>query len=249
MVSVVRHFGKLILASTMLGMSSLGLASSVGADTKGVIELYTSQGCSSCPPADKLAAEYAKDPNLLVLTLPVTYWDYLGWKDTFAKKEFTNRQYSYAALRGDRSVYTPQVVVNGSEHTVGSRKSAIDKLVKNDTLPVSVDLKASDNEIAVQLGASNSADEAVVWLVLFQQEGTVAIGRGENRNRTITYTNIVREMRPIGKWKGEEMTISLPKTDIMQDKMNGAAILVQTSHQGHPSKILGAASWLDKPSS
>src|SRR5437762_9872047 len=96
------------------------------AQTRGVIELFTSQGCSSCPPADKLAGELARDPSLIVLSLPVDYWDYLGWKDTLALPGHTNRQRAYSKTRGDREVYTPQVVVNGARHVLGSDKSAIE---------------------------------------------------------------------------------------------------------------------------
>src|SRR6185369_13617653 len=112
-----------VVASTMVA------AADVSAEPRGVIELFTSQGCSSCPPADKLAGELARDPSLIVLSLPVDYWDYLGWKDTLALPGHTNRQRAYSKARGDREVYTPQVVVNGVKHVLGSDKTAIENAV------------------------------------------------------------------------------------------------------------------------
>jgi len=95
-------------------------------EPRAVVELFTSQGCSSCPPADKLAGELARDPSLVVMSLPIDYWDYLGWKDTLALPGHSNRQRAYSKARGDREVYTPQVVVNGTIHTLGSDKDAIE---------------------------------------------------------------------------------------------------------------------------
>lgn len=222
--------------------------SAAHAGAKGVIELYTSQGCSSCPPADKLAAKYAQNPDLVVLTLPVTYWDYLGWKDTYAKKAFTKRQYAYASLRGDRSVYTPQVVVNGYDHAVGSNARQIERLLKSQTLPVGVDIASEGDNIVVEVAERSAGGKASIWIALFQQKGTVAIGRGENRNREITYTNIVKEMRKIGEWSGDRVKMSLSKKDLMKDGANGFAVVVQTQQNGLPATILGASSWLDASS-
>src|SRR6185295_2227791 len=100
-------------------------------EPRAVIELFTSQGCSSCPPADKLIAEYAHDPSVIALSLAVDYWDYLGWKDTLALAGHTKRQRAYASARGDRQVYTPQAVVDGAVHTLGSDKAAIERAIRN----------------------------------------------------------------------------------------------------------------------
>ena len=232
----------ILLSASALGVSMVASPAAI-AGVKGVVELYTSQGCSSCPPADKLAHEYSKNPDLVVLTLPVTYWDYLGWKDTFAKKEFTNRQYSYAGLRGDRSVYTPQVVVNGYDHAVGSNARQINTLLSRQSLPVDVDIQSADENVIINVGGFSSYSVATVWVMLLKKEGTVAIGRGENRNRKITYTNIVREMRPLGEWNGDPMAVKLSKTDLMKGDVDSFAVLVQTKHKGQPSNILGAAIW------
>src|SRR5258705_11635190 len=121
-----------------LGMSALS-ASAVSAETRGVIELFTSQGCSSCPPADKLMGELIRDPSLVAFSLPVDYWDSLGWKDTLADPRNSERQRAYARQRGDRAVYTPQMVINGTAHVVGSDKAAIQQALGAKTgLPVLV---------------------------------------------------------------------------------------------------------------
>ncbi|MEP3671343.1 MAG: DUF1223 domain-containing protein, partial [Hyphomicrobiales bacterium] len=166
-----------------------------------------------------------------------------GWKDTFAHKEFTNRQYSYAGLRGDRSVYTPQVVVNGYDHAVGSNASEINTLLSSGSLPVDVDIKSAGESVVIKVDGLSSYSAATIWVALLKKEGTVAIGRGENRNRKITYTNIVREMRPLGEWNGDPMAVKLSKSDLMKGEVDSFAILLQTKHKGHPSNILGAAIW------
>src|ERR1700750_688452 len=132
-----------LLVVAACGLILLGDAAA--ADPRAVVELFTSQGCSSCPPADKLLGELAKDANVIALSLPIDYWDYLGWKDTLADKRFTARQKAYSHMRGDRDVYTPQVVVNGSAHVVGSDRAkiegAIDATKKTEgvmSLPVSM---------------------------------------------------------------------------------------------------------------
>ncbi len=212
-------------------------------DTKGVIELFTSQGCSSCPPADELATYYAKNPDYLVLTLPITYWDYLGWKDTFAQKEFTKRQYDYAKIRGDRSVYTPQMVINGYNDAVGSNQGQINSLLETQTLPVKMDISEKNSDLNIKIHESTHKGKGRVWLFLYQKKGTVDIARGENRNRTITYTNIVKDMRVLTDWNGDEMNLTLKKNEILKDEFHGAAFLVQTETKNLPSDILAAASW------
>src|SRR5947208_869101 len=99
------------------------------ADPRAVVELFTSQGCSSCPPADKVIGELANDPSVIALSMPIDYWDYLGWKDTLADSRFTARQKAYSQVRGDREVYTPQVVVNGSVHVIGSDRPGIEEAI------------------------------------------------------------------------------------------------------------------------
>src|SRR5580698_6177356 len=129
------------------------------ADPRAVVELFTSQGCSSCPPADKLIGELAKDPSVVALSMPIDYWDYLGWKDTLADARFSARQKAYSVMRGDRDVYTPQVVVNGSAHVVGSDRAGIEDAI-GDTrktegvMSVPVSMTLAGKQITVSVAAS-----------------------------------------------------------------------------------------------
>ena len=217
---------------------------------KAVLELFTSQGCSSCPPADALIEKLAQKQDILALSFSVDYWDYLGWKDTFALHENTVRQQAYASGRGDRSVYTPQVVINGREAAVGSNQRAIMRSVKQQTrlhggLPVDVDLKRKSDGIEVKLGALEGEQgnaQAKIWLVLYDKTGTVKIRRGENRGSTITYTNVVRGMVPIGEWTGEAKTLQINRAAMKaKADYDHCAILVQRFDGPYPSEIIGAS--------
>jgi len=215
------------------------------AEPRGVIELFTSQGCSSCPPADKLAGELARDPSLIVLSLPVDYWDYLGWKDTLALPGHTNRQRAYSKARGDREVYTPQVVVNGAKHVLGSDRSAIENAVAETrsqagTLSLSVSLSVAGEQISVSLpAAKNGAAKGEVWLCPITTNAEVAIGRGENSGSTITYHNVVRRWVKLGDWSGAARTFTLPKQDIAG--ADAVAVLVQSGSKEAPGPMLGAS--------
>ena len=149
------------------------------AETRGVIELFTSQGCSSCPPADKLLGELIRDPSLVAFSLPVDYWDSLGWKDTLADPRNSERQRAYARSRGDRGVYTPQVVVNGTAHVVGSDKAAIDRALASARARLSVPVNAAvkGSNLTIDIPAGNGAGE--VWVYALAKEVPVAVGRGE----------------------------------------------------------------------
>ena len=185
-------------------IAAAGFSGAVKAKSpRAVIELFTSQGCSSCPPADALLAKLAKEDDLIALSLPVDYWDRLGWKDTLAKHAFTERQTAYSNVRGDGQVYTPQAVVNGKEHAVGSRRTAINAAVADtaSSLSVPLDLTRSQDSLQVSVGAAAGAASARATLVLmpYLAARDVAIGRGENARRTITYTNIVRDIVPVAR--------------------------------------------------
>ena len=196
-----------VASSFALVCIALTANTAAGAEPRAVIELFTSQGCSSCPAADKLIGEMSKDPNVIALSLAVDYWDYLGWKDTNAISGHSNRQRAYAKVRGDREVYTPQVVVNGAIHVLGSDKAAIDKAVVQThqnsaalTLPVS--MSVAGDKLTVTIAANDGAAQpAEVWLCPLSRSVPVAIGRGENHGRTITYTNVVKRWVKLGDWK------------------------------------------------
>ena len=140
------------------------------------------------------------------------------------------------------------MVVNGYDHAVGSDERDINRLVERGSLPVKIDISLTGADIKIDVEGKSPVSSGTVWMALLQQSGTVSIGRGENRNRKITYTNIVKEMRPLGKWKGEAMTLQFAKPDLMTGDINGLAVILQTKEQNLPAKILGAASWMNKGS-
>lgn len=212
------------------------------------MELFTSQGCSSCPPADKLLTELAERKDVLAFSLPVDYWDYLGWKDTLASHDFSERQREYAQSRGDGDVYTPQAVINGSADVVGSDRAAVEKALKQATeagFPVPIGLSAGEDSVTVKIGAASGAtpNRGTIWLAMYDRSVTVPIERGENSGRTLTYSNVVRKLRPIAMWKGEAMTIDLPRSEMKQAKVARCAVFLQSEKAGGaPGPILGAAS-------
>ena len=174
------------LASALI----VGLASGAQSETRAVIELFTSQGCSSCPAADKLLGDLRQDPSIVAMSLAVDYWDYLGWKDTLALHGHGNRQRAYAKTRGDREVYTPQVVVNGRVHVLGSDHAAIEDAIEQSkknpqTLSLAVSLAVNQTEVTVKAPAKAGSVPGEVWLCPITKEVPVAIGRGENHGRTL----------------------------------------------------------------
>jgi hypothetical protein len=217
------------------------------ADPRAVVELFTSQGCSSCPPADKLIGELSSDPSLVALSLPIDYWDYLGWKDTLADPRYSARQRAYARGRGDRQVYTPQVVINGSVHALGSDKAAIERAIAqthHDPAILSVPVKVSFVEENIQVALPASADHkglSEVWLCGFAKAIPIAIDRGENRGRTLTYHNVARRWMKIGEWNGKAETWSVPVGELKAADLDSAAIIVQRGTAEQPGTILGAA--------
>lgn len=233
---------------TLVGPAAAGEATLVERTPRAVVELFTSQGCANCPPADAFLSELSRDPGLVTLSFPVDYWDYLGWKDTAAKPEFTQRQRAYAARRGDHDVYTPQVVINGTTHLVGSDRAAVTREIgpagaTSDSLPIAVDLEATADALIITVAAASTTTSpaaATVWIVRYDVERTVPIRRGENTGRSLTYAHLVRSLQPIGMWKGLPLRIELPRQDIVRDDGAGCAVLVQTDHDGAPGPIIGA---------
>ncbi len=211
-----------------------------------VVELFTSQGCSSCPPADALLGEFATRKDIIALTFPVDYWDYLGWEDTLSHPANARRQRAYAARRGDHEVYTPQVVINGIAHAVGSRKAQIEKIISStarkqapDRIPIS--MKISKDVLTVKIAAAPPGAKpqtATLWLILFQDEVRVSVRRGENYGRKMVYYNVVREMTPVAMWNGKAQQINLPKSDLMGQGYDGCVLILQ---HGNGGPILGAA--------
>lgn len=216
---------------------------------KGVVELFTSQGCSSCPPADAALADFAQDRNVLALGYHVDYWDYLGWRDTLASSENTARQRAYAKALKSRTVYTPQAIVNGRVHLNGGKKNAIYGLMEEHrsagtglTVPVAVTAHSDRISVSVGAGDKPSGLDVVAVIAYFRDRSEVEIARGENAGRTMTYANAVMAMQTLGMWYGKPMTIDLPGDKIARNDATGCAVLLQaTGRGGVPGAILGAA--------
>ena len=194
---------RLITCMAALWMS---FATSLHAEQVVVVELFTSQGCSSCPPADQILSELASRDDVVALSYHVDYWDYLGWADDFAKPAFTDYQRAYARAAGKRTIYTPQMVIGGSEHVIGSKPMKIANAIRKHAArsqPVTVDLTRSGDRVIVRATAAGRiSSEAVVRLITYLPQATVNIRRGENAGKTLSYDNIVRTMDPIGTWNG-----------------------------------------------
>jgi hypothetical protein len=233
--------------AALVGVVLLGTAgATVKAEPQAVIELFTSQGCSSCPAADKLLSELKDDPNLITLSLPIDYWDYLGWKDTLATPGHTARQKAYSRMRGDREVYTPQVVVNGVAQALGSSREDIEKAVADSRavaqpLSVPVELAQADNRVTVSLPSKPGNEPGEVWLCPVSGAVPVGIGRGENRGRTITYTNVVRRWIKLGAWTGKSESFSVPLDTIKSAGVDFVAVILQGGSADKPGKVLGAS--------
>ncbi|MBN8981122.1 MAG: DUF1223 domain-containing protein [Rhizobiales bacterium] len=214
------------------------------ADPRAVVELFTSQGCSSCPPADRVLGELAKDPTVIALSLPVDYWDYLGWKDTLADSRFSARQKAYSSVRGDRDVYTPQAVVNGSVHVLGSDRAGIEAAAtatKNfGVMTVPVTMNKSGKQIDVAVAAANGKS-GEVWICAVSKQVSITINRGENRGHQITYHNVVRSVLKVGDWNGKAGSWSVPLENIARDGVDAAAVYVQDGSRDRPGPMLGAA--------
>jgi hypothetical protein len=214
---------------------------------KAVVELFTSQGCSSCPPADEFLRELAGRPDVLALSLPVDYWDYLGWKDTLAQPAFTARQRAYAKARGDKQVYTPQAIVNGTAPCIGSDRAKLDYLIAKgarlDALAVSITVTEGATKVKIDVAAAaEGAPSGEVWILPVLKAREVAIGKGENRGRSVTYANVVRGMTRVGFWSGEAARYEVPLTIARAGDAEGYVILLQAAaDESKPGPILGAA--------
>ncbi|MGB3415410.1 MAG: thioredoxin family protein [Mesorhizobium sp.] len=215
----------------------------------GVVELFTSQGCSSCPPADELFADFVARKDIVALAYHVDYWDYLGWKDTLSSKKNTERQYAYMRAFGTRSVYTPQAVINGRTHVNGASRSAVadtlahmDKSAQGMRVPIKVTQEGDG--VVIEAGDAGidpaTPVDAHVVVVYFDPPQTISIGKGENSGRRETYWNAVSDIQTAGMWHGKAQRYELPMSEI--SKRGGCAVLLQAmGKDGLPGPILGAA--------
>ena len=224
-------------------MATVGFTAATEASPRAVLELFTSQGCSSCPPADELFTELARDPDLITLTLPVDYWDRLGWKDTLARHAFTERQEAYADARGDDDLFTPQAIINGRESAEGAERSEIERAADATAaglkVPLTVALKGDKVVLSVGTSADKPKSPAVILLLPYFASRQVAIGRGENARRKVTYTNVVRDIRIVSDWTGAAVTQVIPADELKE--YDGVVVLLQQGSPQKPGPILGAA--------
>ncbi|CAA2139268.1 DUF1223 domain-containing protein [Methylobacterium bullatum] len=209
---------------------------------RAVIELFTSQGCGACQQASRMMGEYAQQPDVIALTLPVTYWDYLGWKDEFATPAFTERQRAYALSHGERQLFTPQAVVNGEPSPVRSDRVFLDRSLRaaRQSSGLIVSVKATDqgDRIAIDIGAGRGTGE--VWLLPILRRHRTAVAHGENKGQVVDYVNVVRGMHRVGAWTGQATHFELPRTLVRSGNADGYVVVLQSGTLAHPARILGA---------
>jgi hypothetical protein len=202
-----------------------------------VVELFTSQGCSSCPPADTYLGKLSARPDIVALAFHVTYWDSLGWRDRFALSESVERQEVYVRNLHLRSAYTPQLVIDGREDSLGSDGRGVQRAIEERREGVEVEVLVRDDQVCIQVGAFPDVLQADVLLVPYLRHAVSAVGRGENAGRTLEEFNIVRGIKRLGRWKGELQSFRLPVASLPGDATD-VAVLVQLSGQ---TAIIGAA--------
>ena len=205
-----------------------------------VVELYTSQGCSSCPPADALLGELAERDDVIALSLHVDYWDYIGWKDSFASKATTSRQRAYGRALKSRYIYTPEMIIDGRVDVVGSRRQDVESLITealSRRKPLTLRFEDVDGGRVVVPAGRAPEGGASVWLAVYDESHEIPVGRGENGGRSLTYHHVVRELEQIGAWHGEELVIPVDLAGAAARGRAGCAVIVQ---QGRVGPVLGA---------
>jgi hypothetical protein len=232
-----------LIAAILLGTTSLFATTAPSAAEQritGVVELFTSQGCSSCPPADAILAKLKREPGILVLAWHVDYWDYLGWKDTLGVEGATERQRLYAANFKSASVYTPQAVVNGATGLVGSRETQLRSALQNIPFEgIAIGLKRGPDGLVIALPQSDfNGVQTIIELVRFIPQAVVEVERGENAGESVIYENAVSKVTQLGVWNGDEKTVDAPSAGDGQ----GSAVLIRTVlSNGRAGPVIGAA--------
>lgn len=214
-----------------------------------VVELFTSQGCSSCPPADSMVARLSNDPGVLTLSYHVDYWDYLGWADSFAKPEFTARQEAYARAAGERALYTPQLIVDGQDTAVSPGPSQLMALIDASRIApalLTVQRETTAEGEAIELMPLSEIGGAVeILLVRYAPMRKVEVMAGENRGRTVTYANVVLALDELAEWDGRgplRLTVrpdGAPSDDFPADARHALLVQRETSPEA-PGPILAA---------
>lgn len=227
------------LCSMLAPLLFVSLAGAAGAEDNVVmVELFTSQGCSSCPPADETLAELAGRKDVLALSLHVDYWNYLGWQDTFAQAEHTARQADYRDKLGNRVLFTPQIVVDGSRSVPGYKRAMIEAAIARAAEspdPASIEIGRNDGMFHARIASDGKHGPATIWVASYDQASTVEIERGENAGRTFTYRNVVEKLMKVGPWHvGGPQSFPLPQPGSGE----GIAVWLQDDRSG---QILAAS--------
>jgi hypothetical protein len=235
-----------LIAGAVLGLVLVGPAMSepVRQSPKAVVELFTSQGCSSCPPADALLTSLAERDDVVALAYHVDYWDYIGWEDTFGDQDYSDRQRGYAKSWGSSRIFTPQMVINGSEGVVGSKRDEVHDAMASAQLPLPVSLTVDGGMLRLDAPADARLADATIWLVRYLDRADVSIEQGENAGKSMVYTQVVVDRQIVGMWEAASgAEIKLPIDQLAGDGNGGVAILIQQEGDGLPGPILGAATY------
>jgi hypothetical protein len=237
--TLTSHTAVLILAAVLSAAQS---AAAEPDSAPVLVELYTSQGCNSCPPADAMLGRLAAQPGIIALSFHVDYWNYLGWADPFSSRAATERQKEYGMALRKYGVYTPQMIIQGGRGEIGTDASSVTAAIaeaRQRNLPVVVTIeKLPGRKLRDGAQAAAEAKGADIFLVLFDRRHSTKILRGENEGKTLTYHNVAREFRVVGKHGGEKIELTLPGAGDKNEKRGGAVVIVQ---QGKSKRVFGAA--------
>lgn len=242
---MIRLVPGLILAlAANIALSGAPQAQELHIKPKAVVELFTSQGCASCPPADALLTALADRDDIVALAYHVDYWDYVGWKDTFAQEAYSDRQRAYAESWGSSRIYTPQMVVNGDKAVVGSRRNEVQSAVNVAVLPLAMDLSLHGEMLKIVLPAKPDLSDAVVWLVTYMERADIKIETGDNAGKSMVYTQVVTGRQVLGMWESDTgAELKLPLGEVLGKANTGIAIVVQQEKGGLPGAILAAGAY------
>lgn len=226
-----------VAAARFRWFALLGVLLSAGAVAQPVVvELFTSQGCSSCPPADVFIGELARRPGIIALAYHVDYWDELGWKDRFAIPEATQRQRGYVRRLARSGPFTPQMVVSGDTSLVGSNRAAVERAIAGDRDALAIVLSKSGGNLQIDLTEA-WREPMDVWLVSYLSEATHRIESGENARRTLKHYNVVRSFKRLATWSGKPQRLTAPLAGLPRDA-SAVAVILQRKNQG---AVAGAA--------
>jgi len=241
---------RLVLAATLGFSLPAGLpawAVELQHNPVAVVELFTSQGCASCPPADALLGALAERGDVVALSYHVDYWDYAGWPDTFGSPEHTALQRAYVESWGRSRIYTPQIVINGHSGIVGTKVDEVSEALESAYMPLglAVSVDSAGETLTILAQGYSGANEAVVWLVPFIAHAEVLVERGENAGQALSYTHVAGSRQVVGVWDPLRGTsVRLPLAESLPERYDGAAIIVQEKRGELPGAILGAAAFL-----